>query len=370
MLGEPLRFAIHDASGTLLLNRGMVVGSEQQRDRLVARGFMVAADDRAIGAARGTAAPLPPLRLADTPVFDAVRDLATRLQMLHNQLLTRTTGGFAAAITRMAAQLDDLAARDADAALASMHLDASEDGLAARLVHAGVLIRVFATALGLDARERLSIIAAALTYDVALTPVARVLNHQSSPLTPEQRRAVDAHVDETHHLLRDADVSDDIWLRAVHEHHERVDGSGYPRALAADEISLAGRMLGIVDTFSAMVRPRAYRDAVLSREALRDIFVARSRSVDERLAHAFVREIGMYPPGALVRLASREIAVVVRRGADAKHPDVRVVMQADSAPALAYPRRDTCRAEHAIVEGIPQRRYPGLQPSIHRLWRE
>ena len=368
VLGEPLGFAVHDLSGALLLNRGMTIDNAAQLERLLARGFVVADTPRLDAAV--AAADLPALPERPAQAFDAIRELATRLQVLHRHLLSRTAQGFTTAIVAMAAQIDDLTGRDTDAALASMHLHEGDDGLASRLVHAAVLVRVLATALGLETSERLSTLAAALTYDVALTPIAAALNRQSAPLTAEQRAAVDAHVGAVHRLLCDAGVDNAAWLRAVLEHHERVDGSGYPQGLRGDEIGLPGRMLGIVDTFSAMVRPRAYRDAVLSREALRDIFIARTRSVDERLAHAFVREIGMYPPGALVRLASGEVGVVVHRGADATHPDVRVVMRADSASASGYPQRDTRRSEYAIVEGIAQRRYPGLQPAIHRLWRE
>lgn len=370
--GEPLAHSIHDPSGKLLLSRGMVIATAQQVERLVERGFQV--DEGPAEASRRPSIALPSVaaRAPDAPVFDAVRDIADALLGLHRQLLAQATSGFPEAVLSLAGRVEQLARRDVDAALASMHLlrASDDDAHAARFVHGAVLVHVVGSALGMAPDERRSTLAAALTYDVALLPVARVLNHQSAPLSDDQRRVVNEHPQVTHDLLLQAGVGDSAWLRAVLEHHERVDGTGYPRGLAGDAISLPGRLIGIVDTFSAMIRPRAYRQAVLCRHALRDIFLARSRSVDERMAHAFVREVGMYPPGSLVKLASREVAVVVRRGPDATHPDVRVVMDANSGRTLSHPPRDTRLPETQIVEGIPQHRYPALQPGIHRLWRQ
>lgn len=374
-LGAPLRHALYDSRGHLLLRTGQLIETRQQFERLLEQGFLVDDDDAPGHAAwSGPAAspagePLVPVEAEPEPVFDAVREIARRLQLLHDHLLARTTSRFAPSLLRMVAELDGLATDDADAALASMHLYSTEEGLGPRLVHAAVLCHVFATALGMDAAQRRSTLAAALTYDVALTPIATTLNRQTGPLTAAQRQAVDSHPAEACELLQAAGIDDPLWLDAVMEHHERVDGSGYPRRLEGDVISLPGRVLGIVDSFSAMVRPRAYREAVLSRQALRDIFLQRSKSVDERLAHVFVKEIGMYPPGSLVRLANGETALVVRRGAQATHPEVRVVMYADGSRALTHPARDTHEAGMEIVEGVQVHRHRALLASVHELWR-
>lgn len=368
-----LAVAIYDRAGNLLLERGSMIVSERQRDRLLELGFI--ADEGRAPAGRGAvpvafraAAADATTDAAAVPVFEAMRMLAHRLQLLHNQLLSGTTGHFEASLMGMAAQIDALAERDADAALASMHLQASEDGLGPRLVHAAVLCRVLAAALQLDEAQRRSTLAAALTYDVALTPITPALNRQNAPLTPAQRAAVDAHPGEACDLLRQAGIDDAVWLDAVMQHHERVDGSGYPQRLQGDSISLPGRMLGIVDSYSAMVRPRAYRDAVLSRQALRDLFLERSRSVDERLANLFVKEVGMYPPGSLVRLANREIAVVARRGAGLGHPQVHTVVYADGTVASTHPMRDTREPGAAIVEGVPLQKYRSILAGLDRLW--
>lgn len=368
-LGEAIAFPIHNAAGQLLLERGSVVTSQRQFDRLLECGFVLSDPKPCAPGPAASPGPAPVRAAEPIRVFAAVRLLSAQLQLLHNQLLSRATGDFADNLMRIASQLDALVAKDADAALASVHLHVPEEGLGARLMHSAVLCRVLAAATDMDGATRLSTLAAALTYDVALTPISAALNHQSAPLSPQQRAAIDRHPAESWALLREAGIDDPVWLDAVLHHHERVDGSGYPNRLQAHAISLPGRMLGIVDSFSAMVRPRAYRDAVLSRQALRNIFVQRSQSMDEQLATLFVREIGIYPPGSLVRLANGEVAMVVRRGAQLGQPDVRVLIHADDTRAIAYPPRDTGQRETAVVEGLAPQKYRSVLSSIDRLWR-
>jgi HD-GYP domain-containing protein (c-di-GMP phosphodiesterase class II) len=368
-IGQALKTALYDRAGNLLFCAGGVVTCEKQRDRLLERGFKLAEDAShrdGAGGGTGTYAPIEP---AAIHVFDAVRDIATRLQLLHNQLLEDDTLRFATSLTNMASQLDTLAEKDADAALAAVHLCSLEEGLAPRLAHAAVLCRVLAAALALDAEQRLATISAALTYDVALTSISTLLNQQAAPLTPEQRRVVNGHTLAACEMLRNAGVTDEVWLAAVADHHERVDGSGYPKGLSGDSISLPARIIGIVDSFSAMVRPRAYRGAVLSRQALRDLFIERSKSVDARLAHIFVKEVGMYPPGSLVRLTSGEVGIVVRRDGEVAHPQVRLVVNLDGTRSATFPFRDTRQPGLEIVEGVPSDRHHAVLASVHVLWK-
>src|SRR5690606_21179894 len=121
--------------------------------------------------------------------------------------------------------------------------------------------------------------AAARTFDVALAPMSAALNRQESALTPDQRAIVDAHAQLGVELLQVAGMDDPVWLEAIANHHERLDGSGYPRGLQGNEICRGARLLAIVDIYSAMVRPRAWREAVHARHALRSLFLERGRLV-------------------------------------------------------------------------------------------
>jgi HD-GYP domain-containing protein (c-di-GMP phosphodiesterase class II) len=235
-------------------------------------------------------------------------------------------------------------------------------------MHAAVLTQVLALPSGLPADHRLSLMCAALTFDVALAPMSEQLAAQTTPLSEAQWRAIQSHTLESVDLLQRCGVNDPIWLEAVRDHHERVDGTGYPRGLRGDTVSIEARILGIVDIYSAMIRPRAYRDAQPSRVALRDIFLERGQRIDERLAMMFIKELGVYPPGTMVKLANGEIAVAVRRTTDGAHPQLRCVIGKDGAP-LAYPQiRDSRNPETAISEIVSASQYRSGLGSLNVLW--
>ncbi|MEG3193662.1 HD domain-containing phosphohydrolase, partial [Lysobacter sp. D1-1-M9] len=159
-----------------------------------------------------------------------------------------------------------------------------------------------------------------------------------------------------------------IWLEAVLHHHERLDGSGYPNRLTAAAITAGARTLAIVDIYSAMVRPRAYREAIHARHALRNLFMERGKAVDEALATLLIREIGVFPPGTPVRLANGEVGVVLHRGRDAARPVVARLINANGTLAAIAAQRDTSTPAYAITETVPPNKYQALVSSAGELW--
>jgi len=105
-------------------------------------------------------------------------------------------------------------------------------------------------------------------------------------------------------------------VAVVLEHHERYNGCGYPYRMAGDEISLAGRMAAIVDTYDAMTSARPYRAAMSPSHALRQLYEEGGKQYDPVLVAAFVKTVGIFPVGTLVLLESGHLAVV-----EHLHPD-------------------------------------------------
>lgn len=370
VVGRPLAWPLFDPAGKLLADAGAMVLCEAQRLTLLQRGHVDPAlcvvED--IAAPAGTAVepepPPPPL----PPVFGEVRALKRRLATVHMQLLAAGTPDGGLAVLELAAELQMLVARDADAALAAVQLDLDDAGHISRQVHAAILCQMALRARDRDPAEIDSLMAAALTYDLALGPVAEVLNRQQGQLSAQQRRQVSAHPDEAVLLLKAAGVEDPLWLDAVLHHHERLDGSGYPHGLMGRDIGEGARLLAVVDIFSAMVRPRAYREAVIARNALRNLFLERGTAVDTELPGLLVKEIGVFPPGTVVRLASGEVGVVTHRGGNAACPRVARLVNANGTFAAVARSRDTREAEHAIVEAVPQDRYQAFLSHCARFW--
>jgi hypothetical protein len=124
----------------------------------------------------------------------------------------------------------------------------------------------------------------------------------------------------------------------IGQHHERLDGSGYPGGLKGDEISLYGRMAAIADSFAALITPRAYAAAASPQDALMNLCEWAGSSFDEPLVEQFVQTVGMFPVGSLVELSSGEVArVVTLPVARLQRTRVLVLTEADKAP-LERPR--------------------------------
>ncbi|SDD52920.1 HD-GYP domain-containing protein [Aquimonas voraii] len=369
VLGRPLAQAVYDAEGRLLLEGGHIVRSSSVRGALLERGFVqetaapvAEPEPDAFGGA-----PLATSLAMQTSVFGGLRGILETLIEVQQRLLRGDPQGLAGL-----RQLNDLLARyadtDVDAAMAAMQLSDPEDGLSARPIHAALLVRVLGGGAGLDADSIHSLCGAALSHDLALLPDAAALLRQDPHSGAVSAVELQQHPLQAAALLEAAGLDDPLWLDAVLHHHERLDGNGYPHRLGAERIGRGTRVLTLVDTYCAMIRPRAYGGAVQSKEALRALFLERGTAVDEGLTALFIKQVGLYPPGGIVRLASNEVAIVTRRGENTTQPQVRRLLKSDSTPDIDRIARDTADPLYAITESLPQDSYRALLRGIERLW--
>jgi len=144
-----------------------------------------------------------------------------------------------------------------------------------------------AEALGLSGSMIRAIRMAGLLHDVGKTGIPASLLLRPGPLTAQEESLVRRHVEIGVALIRDVPELDDV-LEAVGAHHERMDGSGYPRGLAGQDIPLAGRLLAIADTYSAMTTRRPYHRAKTSEEAREEIRKVAGSQLDSRVVEVFL----------------------------------------------------------------------------------
>ena len=115
-------------------------------------------------------------------------------------------------------------------------------------------------------------------------------------------------------MLRAVGVSNPVWLSIVLGHHERSDGSGYPHGRRDHQVDRLTSLVALADNDAAMVLPRAYRSGTHAHQAMREIFVQRRIRVAGELVQQFVRELGVYPPGAFVAMKNGDHGIVIKRG--------------------------------------------------------
>src|SRR6185437_1591877 len=130
-------------------------------------------------------------------------------------------------------------------------------------------------------------------------------------LTPEEFEEVKEHVQHGLDILAQTPNFHPDVIQGIAQHHERMNGSGYPRGLMGDEIGVVGRMAGIVDCFAALTNHRPYAAAASSYEALRSISGWAGDFFHEPLVQQFVSSIGVFPVGSLIELSTGEVAIVV-----------------------------------------------------------
>lgn len=195
-------------------------------------------------------------------------------------------------------------------------------------------VSVFAAALGESMGlppEHVSALAlAGLMHDVGMAFIPPELKLKQGRLTPEEYREVKTHCQRGHSLLTgQASFAPEV-LRAVAEHHERQDGSGYPRGLKGEEISLFGRILAVADVFDALTKDRPYKARVMPDKALGAMYGMRGRDFEQGILERFIKCLGVYPAGSLVKLSTGEYAVVSQSNpATPLRPKVAVVLDQD-----------------------------------------
>jgi HD-GYP domain-containing protein (c-di-GMP phosphodiesterase class II) len=176
-----------------------------------------------------------------------------------------------------------------------------------------------------------------LLLDIGKTRLPRELLEKQGRLTPAEFEQVKTHVALGLEILSATPNWAEEVSEGIAQHHERMNGSGYPHGLRAEAIGIYGRMAGIADCFAALTKSRPYAEAVSSYEALRSITGWGGEIFHAPLAEQFVQAVGVFPVGSLVELSTGEVAVVVSHNKVRRlKPRVLLLTGPDKTPS-GYP---------------------------------
>lgn len=217
------------------------------------------------------------------------------------------------------------------------------DYLVVHALNVAVLAALLGLRLGLRPPDRVVDLAAAgLTADLGMTRVPREVRYRKGPLSDAERSAVRAHPEASAAML-DASVSAHT-AAAVAQHHERLDGSGYPRGLRGGQVNPLAQVLAAADVFLACQEERAYRPALMPHEALELLLSEAGGRLALEPVRALTQVVNAYPLGVRVRLSSGRTGIVVGHSGVASRPVVRCPSPDGGAPEdvdLAAPHHQT-----------------------------
>jgi HD-GYP domain-containing protein (c-di-GMP phosphodiesterase class II) len=370
--GHPSPVSVRDATGHLLMAKGVMLETDEQRLRLVSRTIFVDEREgelirRAMGgkldallrqntklgeiyAAKPDGASIAPVALRKEG--DSLPVVCANLQMHLSQLLRDPPP--ADLLPRVdALQREVLALVDAqaDALLLLLVHQSASDAHRYSATHAllvAVLCELASRQLPHQtALWRESLRCAALTMNITMATMQDQLALQEAPPSPQQRTHIDAHAHRGGDCLRAAGVTDPLWLAAVEHHHAAPSGV----MTEQDPGVQLARLLNRADVFSARLSMRKQRAPMSAASAIKAAYLDEHQQADEA-GWALIQATGFYPPGSFVRLKSGELAVVLRRGAHAKTPKVASLIGRSGTPLAEIAVRDTRVRPHEVDAGI------------------
>jgi HD-GYP domain-containing protein (c-di-GMP phosphodiesterase class II) len=239
-----------------------------------------------------------------------------------------------------AAQITQSVVRNPDAMALLIKLQEKSGATLSRAAEISVMMTIFGRFLQLP-QDRLEILGMlGLLQDVGkLKLPAELAAH--GPTNAEETEIYRTHVNHSVRILSDTPGIPPELPGLASLHHERFDGSGYPRGLRGDAIALPGLIAGIVDAFDALTAPQPFGENLSPAKALGIIYKGRGTQFHPALAEQFIQCIGIYPVGSVVELNSGEVAIVIAQNMVRRlQPRIMVVKDAKGNPLTSYKMLD------------------------------
>ncbi|WP_100655967.1 HD-GYP domain-containing protein [Alteromonas flava] len=304
----------------------------------------------------------------DSQALAAANDLYLQAVMIQGDFISELTEGGPAnleKVSELSQNLIDSIFENTSAISCLTLLKNADEYLLEHSINCSILMGIFARHMQFDKGliEELSL--GALLMDVGMAIIPSDVYDKPGNLTEQDWQIIQGHVDAGVELIEQSDDVTDIIIDVIQNHHERMDGSGYPNGKQGQDISTYARMAAIVDCYDAMISDRAHQKSQTPTQVLRKLLT--DTSLDQALVQQFIKCIGVHPVGSLVKLRSERLALVSSPGK--KDPLSPVVMSFYSIRSNTHSeikRIDLSKVDDEIVAAVKPSEFKMNLPKFFR----
>ncbi|ADU66202.1 metal dependent phosphohydrolase [Desulfurispirillum indicum S5] len=233
-------------------------------------------------------------------------------------------------------------------------------------INVAVLLALAGRRMGYETKQLEALALGGLLHDTGKSKVPINILNKPGRLTNSEYAIIKSHVQAGTHLIAHHHTLSKITRDAITQHHERFDGSGYPLRLKGAEISEHGRLTAIADVFDAIISKRPYHQPLNPISGLKRILSWSEHHFCTYTAHQFIRAIGLYPIGTLLRLESGLLGVVIEQNPRSLLlPVLRIVFNARKSTAVNSPYVLDLEKHPQQILGYENPEKWGINPMLH-----
>lgn len=220
-------------------------------------------------------------------------------------------------------------------------------------IDTGIMATFLGEGMGFDLDELIELGKGAILHDIGKIKIPSKIINKKGKLTEEEFLEIKNHPIYGKEILVKNMYISDVVIDAVEQHHEKIDGSGYPYGLKGNQISKFGKVVCICDVYDAVSNDRSYRKKFSPNEAYELILGGSGSMFDEKIVMKFKETFAIYPLGSCVRLSNEVEGYVVRQNKGfPDRPVIRVLYDSETREPIQFYEIDLLERLDIVIESI------------------
>ncbi|MBL4868402.1 MAG: hypothetical protein JKY67_18710 [Pseudomonadales bacterium] len=334
-LSVPLEWPIYDNSGTILFKSGSRIYTEDQLMLLLGRDAHFLID-------------IHKEKIRNQHIFQRILHLITILALTLDAV-TRKKPDSNQRVQQCVKMIDDICEEDMDGALGAIHLFRDHSNALLKPIFSGFLANIMARRIRYPQSRKDDLVTGMILCNIASMTYQAELDAQTAPLNKVQLEMIHQHPEEGVRIIMQAGINNTNVLKTVLQHHERKNGEGYPRGVTDQDIHMDGKIAALCEFYVAVTGNRNYKPVKQPKEALSEIY-GQANTQEPYLYMEFIKELGAFPPGSIIRLANKEVAVITRRQKNVVAPIAKAILSPSGEVYTTAIKRDCNDVEFKILE--------------------